>query len=272
MSDKNTLSADSVGPLGKNSQAPPALEVFLDKHPAKVIALAVLLALGVVGYVIFDGIQKSSQESAGALFSKAEDISELQEVVKNHEGTTAADSAKVLLAEKQWQDGQKDDAIATLQAFVEGDASHPARPSALASLASKLAMQGKSEKAEELFRKITDDSGARYLAPYAWVSLGDIALAKGDKVAAAKAYETVEREFPENPFAKEAIQRRLLLKAASPVEVAAPIVLPGAKLSGEDGGAAHDGVKSGDLLDALRGGGRAPASNPLLPAAKIPEE
>lgn len=265
MSDKNTLAADTGGPLGEISQAPPALEVFLDKHQAKLIVLAVILALGAIAYVVYDGIEKSRQESAGALLSKAEDLSALQEVAKNHEGTAAAESAKVLLAEKQWEDGQQDDAIATLEAFVEGDAAHPARPSAQASLAAKLLAQGKTEEAADMFREITEDSAARHLAPYAWISLGDIALSKGDKDAAANAYEAVEREFPESPFSQEAMQRRLLFKAVSPVEVTAPIVVPEANLTGEEDGDAPQDAIPADLLDAIKGGDAVPGTNPLLP-------
>lgn len=267
MSDKNALTVESGGPLGEISQAPPALEVFLDKHQTKIIVLAIFLAIAAVVYVVYSGIEKSKQETAGALLSKAKDLSEFQEVVKNHEGTAASESARLLLAEKQWEDGQQDDAIATLKAFVEGEANHPARPSAQASLAAKLLAQGKTEEAAELFKKITGDAEARHLAPYALICLGDIALSKGEKEEATQAYESVEREYPESPFAQDAIQRKLLVKAAAPAEVAEAIVVPDVKLSGDGTETAPDAPKSDDLIDSLKGGG----ANPLLPADENPE-
>lgn len=267
MSEDQSLSVTSSTPLGEISQAPPSLEVFLDKHQTKIIVLAVLIAIGAVAYVIIDGIKKSSQESAGVLLSKAEDISELQEVVKNYAGTAASESAKVMLAELQWKEGQQDDAIATLKDFVSGSATHPARPSAQASLAAKLLSQGKTEEASEVFQEIADDANARHLAPYAWISLGDIALGKGDKDAASEAYETVEREFPDSPFSQEAVQRRLLLKAAPPAEVAPTITVPDVSLTGEEGAEGSEAPKSEDLIEALKGGG----ANPLLPAEENPE-
>ncbi|QTN34014.1 tetratricopeptide repeat protein [Akkermansiaceae bacterium] len=271
MSENNTLASAPGGPLGEISQAPPALEIFLDRHQAKVIALALLLAIAAIAYVVYDGIRKSGEESAGALLSKAEDLSALQEVVKNHAGTAASYSAKILLAEKQWEDGQQDDAIATLEAFVAGDPSHPGRPSAQASLAAKLRSQGKEDEAADIFRDITEDVAARHLAPYAWISLGDIALAKGDKEAAADAYGAVEREFPENPFTQQAIQRQLLLKAAAPVPVDAPIVVPDVKITDEENDAAPGDVSPGNLLDTIQGGGLGGDSNPLLPEGEKPE-
>ncbi len=128
MDENITLDATTGAPLGEISQAPPALEAFLDKHQMKLIALAVLLTILAIVYVIVKGINQSNEETAGALLTKAEDLSELQTVVKNHGDTQAAFSAKVLLAEKQWEDGQQDDAISTLKDFVESDRDHPARP------------------------------------------------------------------------------------------------------------------------------------------------
>jgi predicted negative regulator of RcsB-dependent stress response len=271
MSEDQPLSVTSSTPLGEISQAPPSLEVFLDKHQTKIIVLAVLIAIGAIAYVVIDGIEKSSQESAGVLLSKAEDISELQGVVKNYEGTAASESAKVMLAELQWKEGQQDDAIATLKDFVSGSATHPARPSAQASLGAKLLSQGKTEEAAEIFREIADDTNARHLAPYAWISLGDIALGKGDKDAATEAYETVEREFPDSPFSQEALERRLLVKAAPPVEVAATFTVPDVSLTGEEEDPATPDGTSGDLIDAINGGALDPSANPLVPTEKNEE-
>lgn len=265
MSDNNTLSVESSGPLGEISQAPPALEMFLDKHQTKIIVLAVILTISVAVYVVYKGIARSGEEAAGGLLAKAGDISELQGVVKNHEGTAAAYSAKVLLADKQWQDGQQDDAVATLRAFIESGTKHPALASAKASLASKLLAQGKQDEAAELFRKITDIPDALYLAPYAWISLGDIESAKGNTEAAAKAYDTVKTEFPDSSFARDAAQRALLLKAKAPIEVAAPITVPETKLgSDKEGAEVPEEIKIDDLIDAAKKGTGDAGANPLL--------
>jgi hypothetical protein len=67
------------------------------------------------------------------------------------------------------------------------------------------------------------------------------------------------------------MQRSLLLKAEAPVEVAAPIVVPDANLTGEDDGISITDPNSNDLIEAIKGGGVNPGSNPLLPTQKIPE-
>lgn len=268
MSDTQTPAPLTGTPLGEISQAPPALEMFLDKHQMKLIILAALLAVLAVVYVVYKGISEGNEMAAGAALSKAEDVSDLQGVVKNHEGTTAALSATVLLADKQWEDGQQDDAVATLKTFIEGGNEHPALPNAKASLASKLLAQGKPDEAAAMFRDLTENPASRFLAPYAWISLGDIAAAKGDAEAARKAYEMVELDFPGSSFSRDATLRLLLLKAQSPVEVAAPITVPETKLTEDEG--APEAVIGGDLLDALQGGG---VENPLLdqPTGDEPE-
>lgn len=265
MSNDTTLSTSTSGPLGEISQAPPGLEVFLDKHQTKLIVLAVVLALCAIGYVVYSGLKEGAEKDAGALLSKAEDISDLQSVVKNSEGTAAALSATVLLAEKQWDDGQQDDAISTLRSLIEKGGDHPSLPSAKASLAAKLGSQGNTDEASKLFRELTDDTDARHLAPYAWISLGDIALAKGDADAAEKAYETVERDFPSTTFSQDAMQRRLLLKAKAPKEIAAPISVPDVKLGDDKEGATAPDAGVEDLIKAIKDGASDPSGNPLLP-------
>ncbi len=270
MAEPTTLDATTGAPLGEISQEPPALDAFLDKHQMKLIILAVILAIAAVVFVIVKGISQSHEETAGALLAKAEDLSELQTIVKNHGDTSAAYSAKVLLAEKQWEDGQQDDAIATLKAFVESDRDHPARPSAEASLASKLWSQGKTDEAEELFRDLSEDSDSRFLAPYALISIGDIEASKGNVEAAEKAYETVENEFAGSTFSSDALNRRLLVKAQDPVEVTPTIVVPEANLINPEGEADSPlpDASMEDLLNSVKEGVGDAGVNPLLPGSE----
>jgi predicted negative regulator of RcsB-dependent stress response len=221
MSDSPISTETTISPLGEISQAPPALEVFLDKHQSKLIVVAVILALAAVAYVIIDGVRKSGEETAGAILSEASDAGDLQSLVKNHEGTAAAESAKLLLAEKQWKDGQQDDAISTLKGFLEKENTHPSLPTAKASLATKYLAQGKVDEASAIFQALADE--ATFLAPYALISLGDIKAKSGDIDAATKSYEAIKTDFAESPFASDAAKRLLLMKAKPPVEIEEPV-------------------------------------------------
>lgn len=268
MAENQSLTNPGGGPLGEISQAPPALEAFLDKHQLRLIVLAVILALGAVVYVIMNGIKESAEKAAGALLADGDELSELQKVVSEHEGTAAAASAKVLVAEKKWEDGQKEDSISMLRSMVEADSGSPAKPSAKASLGAKLMAMGELEEAKAVFESITENPEAAYIKPYAWVSLGDIAVAKGDKDEAESAYSTVERDFPGSPFIQVATKRLLLMKAEAPREVAEKIVVPETSFGGDDEVIAPEGEATlDDMIDAVKGLGDEGVDKGFVPDA-----
>lgn len=273
MSDPIITTAPKGTPIGEISQAPPAFEMFLDRHQLKLIVLALLIALLAVAYVVWKGVRESGEETAGQLLSAAESSGDLAKVIDKHADTPAAHSARILLAEKQWQDGKQNESIATLRSFVGGDLDHPARPSAMASLASKLLAKNEIVEARDLFKKITADPDAEYIAPYAWIAIGDIDAAEGKPEEAEKAYQAVERDFPGSAFVTEALNRRLLLKASAPVEIAPKIVVPETNLSGAESPAPD---LEGGIPDLLNPSGITPdnnRTNPLLEGRlSTPEE
>jgi predicted negative regulator of RcsB-dependent stress response len=216
--------SNSPVPLAEISQGPNAFEAFLDRNQKNLVVLALLLAIAAAGFVIYRGIEKSSEETAGAALNKAEDIASLQALVDQHANTAAAGSAMVLLGNKQWTEGQQDAAIATLQKFIAENRSHPALPSAQASLAAKLMAQGKTADATKLFDELAGNTSASFIAPFALISLGDIAKAGGDLPKAEASYTKVKTDFPDSNFAEAAGRRLAILKAKPPVEIEAPPV------------------------------------------------
>jgi predicted negative regulator of RcsB-dependent stress response len=209
-------------PLAEISQGPNAFEQFLDRNQKNLIILTILLVIAGAALVVYRGIEKSRQETAGADLNKAADLKALQAVVKDHSGTHAAGSAMILLADRQWSEGQQDAAITTLREFVAANPEHPAFATARASLGSKLMAQGKAADATALFQEIADDPKARFVAPFALISLGDIAKAAGDLEKAESSYSRVKKDFPESGFVDTANKRIATLKAKPPVEVEPP--------------------------------------------------
>ena len=221
------MSADlkeSPVPLAEISQGPNAFEVFLDRNQKGIVALAILLALGAVGLVIYRGIETSRQETAGAALNEAGDLAAFQAVVDGHADTVAAGSAMVLLADSQWAASKQDDAIATLRKLIATSPSHPAIPTAKANLGAKLMAQGKSGDAAKVFDELVTDPGARYIAPFALISLGDLSRTAGDLEKAEASYIRVKTDFPESSFADTANRRIATLKAKPPVEIEPPPV------------------------------------------------
>jgi predicted negative regulator of RcsB-dependent stress response len=213
---------ETSAPLAEISNGPSAFESFLDRNQKNLIILSILLALGAAALVVYRGIEDSRQQTAGEALSKAADLAALQSVVSDHPGTHAAQSAMLLLADKQWSAGQQTEAIATLNKFIAESPEHPAVPTAKGSLGSKLMAQGKSGDAAKNFEEIVDNPSARYIAPYALISMGDVAMAAGDLDKAEAAYKRVKTDFSESSFATEAGKRIANLKAKPPVEIAPP--------------------------------------------------
>ncbi len=223
------MSADlkeSPVPLAEISQGPNAFEAFLDRNQKGIVVLAILLALGAIGLVIYRGIETSRQETAGAALTKAADLAAYQAVVDGHADTIAAGSAMVLLADSQWTAGKQDDAIATLRKFIAATPTHPAIPTAKANLGAKLMAQGKSGDATKVFDELAADPVARYIAPFALISLGDLSRTAGDLEKAEASYSKVKTEFPESSFAETATHRIATLKAKPPVEIEPPPAPP----------------------------------------------
>ncbi len=270
MSEITTSTPISGTSLADIEKAQPAVDQFLDKHQMKLVAILLLLIAAAVVYVVQREIKQSKEETAGALLVSKNETADLEGIIKNFGDTAAAGSSSILLAEKQWDEGKQDDAIATLRGIADAKDKepHPARATAVASLATKLLKQGKIVDAEQLFTELTEDESASHLAAYAWIALGDIAVGKGDLVAAEKAYTTVEKDFAESTQAQAAISRRLLAKAANPVEIAAPVVPLDTKIIDANGNNSEGKVDMKNMLDALKAAGQEVPPVPIAPLSE----
>lgn len=257
-------SSDTPRPLGEISQAPAAFDQFMDRNQNKLIALAVVIAIAAAVVIVWRGFKQSHEHTAGAALTQADDQAALQKLIKEYPKTAAGGSARVLLAEKQWEEGQQDASIATLKEFLSENPEHPALATAQASLGSKLASQGKAEEASKIFEQLAANEKARNLAPFALLSLGDLAKAAGDATKAEGFYQRAQNEFPDSTFANTATRRLTLLKAKPPVEIEAPPAPPEAPAP-----AAPENLIPGLNL-APAAPEAAPAPTPSAPATPAP--
>ena len=255
-------SSDTPRPLGEISQAPAAFDQFMDRNQNKLIGLAVLIAIAAAVFIVWRGFKQSNEHTAGAALTQADDQAALQKLIKEHPKTAAAGSARILLAEKQWEEGQQDPSIATLKEFLSENPEHAALATAQASLGSKLASQGKTDEASTIFEQLAANEKARNIAPFALLSLGDLAKAAGDNAKAEGFYQRAQNEFPDSTFANTATRRIGLLKAKPPVEIEAPPAPPEAPAT-----AAPENLIPGlNLTPSAPESAPAPAPAPAAPA------
>lgn len=266
--------SDTPRPLAEISHGPSAFEAFLDRNQKGMIVLGVALVAATAGWIVYEGIRDGAEKSAGAILSKSEGLPELQELVKNHGGTAAAGSAQLVIAAKQWEAGDQDASIETLRRFIAAGEAHPGLATARASLASRLMQQGKNDEAATLFREVADDPAAKFVAPYALISLGDIAKASGKLEEAEQSFKRVQDEFPESPLAAMAGQHLRMLRFKAPVEIEPPPApAPAAGEAAPPAAAPAAEVPKeleGNPLGGILGGEAAPPPAAEVPAGEAP--
>lgn len=221
MAKKSETPSDSTpSPIGEISQAPSAFENFLDANQKKLVIVGILVILGIIGYVIYDGLSLMKQKSAAADFAAANTIPQLEAVAKKHQGTPAGGSALIEKARLLWRDQQQQEAVEELQSFLNSSPDHPAHTSALARLGSYFEQMGQLDKAKEALESAAAKKEAA--SSLALLSLGDIARTAGDDEAARAYYERISAEFGETHFQVKSVaeQRLKLIGVALPIEKA----------------------------------------------------
>ena len=190
-------SAPLTGP-----DAPSALENFLDLHARKVvIGLAIVLAIVAVG-VTMHLRKKKFETEAGAALVAATDLDALKKVTQDFEGTPAAKTALLLMADRQLEAGDAQGAGETLRVFIGANADHPLVSQARLALATSLVRQGKPEEANAELAAFLAASPTSPLAPLALIQQAELAEQKGDLEGARKLYEQVTAGFPDSQFAE----------------------------------------------------------------------
>ena len=190
-------SAPLTGP-----DAPSSLENFLDLHARKlVIGLAIVLAIVAV-FVTIHLRKKKFETEAGAALVAATDLDALKKVTQDFEGTPAAKTALLFMADRQLEAGDAQGAGETLRAFIGANADHPLLSQARLALATALVRQGKPDEANAELAAFLTASPTSPLAPLALIQQAELAEQKGDLEGARKLYEQVTAGFPDSQFAQ----------------------------------------------------------------------
>ncbi|YCM45429.1 tetratricopeptide repeat protein [Verrucomicrobiaceae bacterium 227] len=228
MSEKSAPTpAQGPSPIGEISQEPSAFEAFLDANQKKLVIVGILAIVGLVAYVIYNGVEKMNNEKAAAAVADARTVPEFEAVSKEFEGENAGGSALIFKSQLQWRDQQQQEAIKTLEEFISAYPGHPALGSAMTSLGSYHQQLGNLEEAEKAFTEASTNESAT--SSLALLSLGDIAAQKGENDKAKEFYNTIITDYgTSHPQVKTLAEQRLkIVGVTAPAEAAPKPVTPG---------------------------------------------
>lgn len=227
MADQNPSGpSDTPAPLGEIEHGPSKFEQFMEKNLKVLLALGLVIILAVAAYVILSQLNQAKNEEAGHALLAAQDAEALRSVEADFADTPSAGSAKMLLADKLWEEGQEDEAISTLEALISDYPEHPLVPNARFSLATMWHKQGQRDQAVSAFESLLNDSSATFLHPLTLIQLGDLAKAAGNDDQAKAYYERKIEEFGDFADQNLATTRLNLVGVIAPERVEPALPAP----------------------------------------------
>lgn len=227
MAESSSSPSSAPAPIAEIDHGPSKLDQFLDAHTKKLVIGVILIALGVIAYVVYDGLAEAEAQKAGAALLEAEKASDYQEIIQQWPQSNAAASAHLLLADLQWADSQPE-SIETLENFISQHPEHPSIATAKVSLGLRLLEQGHTADAVTTLTEVAESDAATYIAPLACIALGDIAKAAGETGDAQAWYERAQEDPSEqgNAYKDTAAARLTLVNAKPPVKIKPALPVP----------------------------------------------
>ena len=103
--------------------------------------------------------------------------------------------------------GRKEEAVKTLNEFVDSNSGNYAVPMAQATMAQLLQDSGQGQKAFEIFEQLSKESTGTYPPQAALLGMGRCLEGMGKKDEARKIYERLTKEYPDSEYSREAQER-----------------------------------------------------------------
>jgi tetratricopeptide (TPR) repeat protein len=203
----------------------PALEahVFWYRFRREIVMVAgliVVILIVVGGYWLY---LDRRENAASGLLATAHNAAGYQQVIARYDGSHAAISAYLLLADVLRNDHKYAESNATFQKFIEKYPKHELAATARLAIGTNLESMGKIDEALAADQRVAADYPKSFEAPYALISQVRIFKAKNQNDAARRACETILTQYRDSIWASEAMQELRTLKPAS-----SPTPSPGA--------------------------------------------
>lgn len=226
------------GAFAEIEVGPSKHEQFLDNHYGKLALGLFVCIMGVAGWIIYHQMNKTMQKEAGAELVQAVEFNEqsgemkvqaagLDKVLADYPSSNAATTASYLKVIELWNTGKDQEGCEAMQNFISSTDIPEWKALASTALAGHYRQNGDMGKAREWYQVVADSANPVY-APFALISLGDIARAAGDKKAAGDYYKQVSELYPESALMKDDLKeaagngygvRKLIFDVDSPTPI-----------------------------------------------------
>lgn len=183
-------------------------------HRREMIGGAVALVVLVAGFFVYRNVSRGAEEEAARDYLMARQgyfagnyqlaVSDLQQFVDRHGGSSYTDDALLFLGESQLQAGQPEEAAATLEDFLSDHGNSPLADNARRLLAVAYAEGGQLEQAVETYRAAIEEAPYDALKAQLHQALARLYESRSRPEDAAAEYRSVIELDPDGPAAEEA--------------------------------------------------------------------
>src|SRR5690349_13445570 len=155
---------------------PPSRDVAMETHffwerfKKPVIVGAIIILLGVIGFMAYRFYSDRRDTAASAALAGANTAQQYDQVIAGYANTPAAADAYILLAEAQRKESKFADANKTLDTFIAKYPNHEFVATAKMAIAANLDSMGKSDEALAKYQQVASTYANSYAAPLAMLS------------------------------------------------------------------------------------------------------
>lgn len=187
---------------------------WAETHRREMIAGAVGIAILVAGFFVYRDVSRGAEEEAARDYLMARQgyfagnyplaVSDLQQFVARHGGSSYTDDALLFLGEAQIQAGQPAEAATTLEQLIDDHGNSPLVDNARRLLAVAYAETGQGERAIETYRAAIEEASYDELKAQLHESLAVLFRSMSRPEEAVAEYRAIVALVPGSPAAAEA--------------------------------------------------------------------
>lgn len=176
--------------------------LFWHTHKRNILlgALAIV-ALGGGSFAWYVHAALTAKEAMAAL-ATANDIPQLESVIKNYNRTMPAADAMLLVAAQNQKAGKWDESTATFQSFLKSFPEHPMAGGALLGIGQNQDATGKPDEAMATYQQVVEKYPKSYAAPFACYAQAEILLRTFQRDKAKGVLDSLVSQFPDSTMAR----------------------------------------------------------------------